>query len=135
MKKLINPMLVLLILLDLGYVAIIFPYTNFWFKTMHGISHDDPVGLLHRLGGVWGAFALFQIIALIRWKKAPHWLMLVAGIRLTEVFSDWLYLYYAHNITGFGRLCLLLAPLVNALTGWFFFRAYLNVTSTSRADQ
>jgi hypothetical protein len=135
MKKLINPMLLLLILLDLVYVAIIFPSPDFWFKTLHGVSYVDPQGLLFRTGAVWASFALFQIIALIRWRKAPHWLMLVSGIRFTELFADWVHLYYAQNMTGFGRLSLLAAPIVNGLTGWFFFRAYLKVTSTSRADE
>jgi hypothetical protein len=134
MKKLITPILVILILLDVVYVAIIFPHPEFWFKTLHGAPYVDPQGLLFRTGAVWASFALFQFIALIKWRKAPYWLMLVAGIRLTEVFADWVHLYYAQNMTSLGRMSLLAAPIVNGLTGWFFFRAYLKVTSTSTAD-
>jgi len=134
MKKLINPVLILLILLDVVYVCIIFPFPDLWFKIIHGVAYTDPEGLLRRTAAVWGAFALFQTIALLRWRKHPHWLMLVAGIRATEILSDFAYVYFAHDLTAFGRSSLLTAGPVNVLAAWFFFQSYLKITATSRAS-
>jgi hypothetical protein len=125
MRKLINPVLIILILLDVVYVCIIFPFPEIWHKVIHGAPYVDPQALLRRTGAVWASFALFQFIALVKWKEQPHWLMLVAGIRLTEIFADWTYLYFAQNITWVGRLGLLSAGPINLLAGWFFYRSYL----------
>jgi hypothetical protein len=131
MRKFIQPLLIILILLDVIYVAIIFPYPELWYKYIHAAPYVDPAGLLHRTGAVWASFALFQIIALIKWRKHPHWLMLVAGIRFTEIFADWTYVYFAQSLTWYGKAGLLSAPLINFGSGLFFFKAYFNVKKDS----
>lgn len=123
-KKAVDLLLVLLILLDVVYFIVIFSSPETWFRVMHGAPYVDPEGLLRRTAAGWAAFTLWQIIALVRWKKNPHWLMLVAGIRWTEIFADCTYLYFAHDITTIGRLGLLAAGPINFFCGWFFFRSY-----------
>jgi hypothetical protein len=133
-KKAVNVLLVVLILLDVIYDVVIFFSPETWFRVMHGAPYIDPEGLLRRTAAVWAAFVLWQTIALVRWKKGPHWLMLVAGIRWTEIFADWTYLYFAHSITTVGRLGLLSAAPINLLCGWFFYRSYFKATQP-QADQ
>jgi hypothetical protein len=93
----------------------------------HGAPYIDPQALLRRTGAVWVAFTLLQLIALIRWQKDPWWLVLVAGVRLTELFSDWTYLYMAQSVTPQGRVGLFIAPPSNLVMGWFFVSAYLKI--------
>ena len=81
----------------------------------------------------WAAFALFQGIALFRWRSAPHWLALVAGVRFSDVFTDWAYLWFAANLTSFGRVGLFVDGPLNALFGWWLLRAYAR-TSVSASE-
>ncbi len=131
MRKFIQPLLIILIVLDLIYVGIIFPYPQLWHKMIHGTDYVDPAGLLRRTGAVWASFALFQIIALFKWRKQPHWLMLVAGIRFTEIFADWNYIYFAQSLTWAGKAGLAIAPLINFGSGLFFFKSYFLVKKDS----
>ncbi|HKJ66997.1 MAG TPA: hypothetical protein VKA68_03505 [bacterium] len=119
--KLINALLIALICLDVFYVIIVFFFPESWFQFIHGTSYNDPQGLLRRTGAGWAAFALFHFITLIRWKETPNWLALSAGIRLTEIFTDWAYLYFSQDITWIGGISLFLAAPINALLGWYFF--------------
>lgn len=130
MRKFISPLLVVLILLDLVYISVIFPRPDMWSHFMHGAAYVDPEGLLRRIGAVWASFALFHFIALIKWRQHPHWLMIVAGMRFSEIFADWTYVYYAHDMTHLGRLGLLSAGPVNLLCALFFFKAYFLVKQT-----
>src|SRR5262245_3888292 len=123
-KKTVDVLLVLLILMDIVYDVVIFGSPQTWFRVMHGVPLVDPEGLMRRMAAGWAAFVLWQTIALIKWKKGPHWLMLVAGIRWTEIFADWTYVYFAQDITTIGRLGLLAAGPINLLCGWFFYRSY-----------
>jgi len=99
---------------------------------MHGVPFQDSLGMVRRQGGVWAAFFLFQVIALFRWPKQTFWLVVVTGIRWTEIFSDWIYLGFADHLTGFGKAGLFVSPPVNLLAGWYLLRTYLKVTEESR---
>ena len=94
-KITINLLLVFLVLLDvvLSTLCLFFPET--WLRLLHDAPDIDPQGLLRRTGAVWASFTLFHLIALLKWHRQPYWLPLVAGVRLTEVFSDWVYLSMA----------------------------------------
>jgi hypothetical protein len=92
----------------------------------------DTEGLLQRTGAVWASFAIWQTLALWQWKKHPHWLMLVAGIRLTEILADWTYVYFAHDITSLGRLGLLAAGPVNVFCGWFFYQSFFKIRNSNQ---
>jgi hypothetical protein len=126
---LINLLLVFLIILDvvLSVLALLLP--NTWFRLFHNQPYVDPQGLLRRTGAVWVAFTLLQFIAFMKWQEQPYWLVLIAGVRLTELFSDWTYLYFAQNITKVGRLSLLIAPPANLVMGWFFIQSFLRLTA------
>jgi hypothetical protein len=68
-----------------------------------------------------------QLIAMFRWTKEPWWLVLIAGVRLTELFSDWTYIYVAHTLTPFGKLGLFIAPPSNLIMGIFLVWAYKKI--------
>ena len=95
-----------------------------WFDLVHDADYVDPQGLLKRTGAQWASLALFQLLALIRWRQAPHWLMLAAGLRLGDLFSDWGYWFAADDLTLLGNIGLALAMPMNLVLGLFFFRAY-----------
>jgi hypothetical protein len=119
--------LVYLVVLDtiLSTTAAFFPET--WFKVFHDAPYIDPQGLCRRTGAVWAAFTLLQIIALFRWEKEPWWLVLIAGVRLTEIFSDWTYIYVSQSLTPFGFFGLFISPPTNLVTGIFFVWVYLRL--------
>jgi hypothetical protein len=131
-RNMIRVLLLFLVVLDvvLSTLALGFPET--WFKIFHGVAYVDPQGLLRRTGALWVAFTLLQAITFFKWEKQPYWLVLVAGVRLTELFSDWTYLYFAQNITTYGRIGLLIAPPGNLLFGWYLIRSYLKAVSNGR---
>jgi hypothetical protein len=135
MKNRINALLLFLILLDLVLAAICLTSPGLWVKLFHGISASDPLGLIRRQGAVWAAFLLFQGIAYFRWPREPFWLVVVAGIRWTEVFSDWVYLFSAEQMTWFGKLGLFTAPPANLLFGLFLLRQYLKLEKTEAASR
>ena len=127
-KLTINLLLVFLVLLDiiLSTLCLFFPET--WFQLLHDAPYIDPQGLLRRTGAVWAAFTLFQLIALLKWQRQPYWLPLVAGVRLTEVFSDWVYLCGAESITWFGKIGLFIAPPANVLFACILLWGYRRIT-------
>jgi hypothetical protein len=126
---LINLLLLFLIILDvvLSVLALLLP--NTWFKLFHNQPYVDPQGLLRRTGAVWVAFTLLQFLAYMKWPAQPYWLVVIAGVRLTELFSDWMYLYFAQNVTPVGRLSLWIAPPANLVMGWFFIESFLKLTT------
>lgn len=121
----INFLLFGLVVLDLVLCTVSLFFPEIWFRMFHGAGYMDPQGLLRRAGAVWAAFTLFQLVALKRWQTQPYWLVLVAGIRLTEVFSDWVYLYVADSVTWFGRLALVVSPPANVLFAWLLIKSYV----------
>jgi hypothetical protein len=102
-------------------------YPEKWFAIFHNAPYIDPQGLLKRTGAGWVAFTLLQFIAAFRWVKDPWWLVLIAGVRLTEIFTDWVYEYSAQSMTTQGKISLFLAPISNILLGWFFIWVYLKI--------
>ncbi|MGZ3696559.1 MAG: hypothetical protein ACXWP5_00575 [Bdellovibrionota bacterium] len=121
-----------LVALDVIISTAGFGFPQLWFKVFHGAPYVDPQGLLRRSAGSWAAFALFQTLAALRWKREPHWLVLVAGMRLGEIFTDWAYLGFAANITWFGAASLLAVVPSNAYLGWWLLRCYQKETGRPR---
>jgi hypothetical protein len=113
-----------LVLADAVLSGIILISGQAWFDLVHGTDYVDPQGLLKRTGGLWLSFAIFQAIAFFRWRQAPHWLMLLAGVRWGDLLSDWVYWLDANDHTVLGHVGLLLATPTNLLLGLFFYRAY-----------
>jgi hypothetical protein len=127
LRTFIYVLLVFLVILDivLSTTCLLFPET--WFKTFHGAPYIDPQGLLKRTGAVWVAFTVLQAAAVFKWEKEPWWLVLIAGVRLTELFSDWTYMYVAQSMTTMGRIGLFIAPPGNLVFGWFLIWAYKKI--------
>ncbi|MFC2091551.1 hypothetical protein ACFLTD_02130, partial [Elusimicrobiota bacterium] len=102
-KKRIYGLLFALIVFDvvISVTGFFFPYL--WFEIFHGVLYDDPQGFLRRCAANWLAFALVQLIAYINWEKKPYWLAVVAGVRFSDIFTDWIYLWFSADITSFGR--------------------------------
>ena len=126
-RRLTTGLLVLLTALDLGYAITVFTSPGFWLEQTHGVDYGDPAGLLRRTGALWAAFALLQGVALFRWRAHPHWLMLVAGVRLTELFADWVYLGFADDVTTGAAIALTASPILNFVCAVVFYRAYFKV--------
>jgi len=124
MKSKVNLLLISLLLLDLALSSICLVSPSLWAKLIHGADFPDTLGLIRRLGGGWAAFFLIQGIALWKWPKDPAWLLIVVGIRWSELFADWFYFSYSPQLTWIGKIGLLASPPVNLLAGLFLLRAY-----------
>jgi len=131
LKARTNLLLAGLVVLDIVLSGTCLFFPDLWFRWFHGAPYVDPQGLLRRTGAVWAAFTLLQLIALIRWQRYPHWLVLVAGVRLTEIFSDWTYLFFCSNITWFGRMPLFISPPANLVFGWILLRTWARVANAA----
>ena len=126
-RKFTYVLLAFLVVLDIVLSTVAICYPDYWFQTFHGAPYVDPQGLLRRTGACWVAFTLLQFIALIRWEKEPWWLVLIAGVRLTELFTDWTYIYFAQSLTTRGWLGLFIAPPGNLAFGLYLMWVYLKM--------
>jgi hypothetical protein len=129
MKNKINWLLISLILLDITISIVAFLFPQFWFKIFHGAPYIDPQGFLRRCGTNWAAFALLQIIALAQWEKKPYWLAIVAGVRFSDIFTDWTYLWFSSSITVFGRISLFAISPLNLIFGLYFLSTYKKIVN------
>jgi hypothetical protein len=125
----VNVFLVALVLLDVVLSTIALAFPQRWTELFHGLPYQDPAGLLRRTGAVWAAFVVLQAIAVFRWQKQPYWLTLIAGVRLTELFSDWVTLLFAQQMTTLGTIGLLIAPPGNLVFGWLLVSTYRRLQS------
>ena len=127
-KKKIYSLLLALILLDVTIAVVAFIFPELWFKIFHGVPYLDPQGFLRRCGANWAAFALIQIIAFMKWEKKPYWLAIVAGVRFSDMFTDWTYLWFCSDITIFGRISLFAISPLNVVFGLYFLNAYKRIS-------
>ncbi len=105
-----------------------------WFRLFHGSAYVDPQALLSRTGAVWLAFGLFQLYTWRVWEKQPYWLAVVGGMRLSELFADWTYLFRAGDVTPFGARALLLATPSNVFFAWFFISTFARIAQAQIQD-
>ena len=122
--RIIDSLLIALIVFDLVVAVGAFLFPQLWYRILHDAEYVDPQGLLRRTGAIWAAFTVLQVLALPRWRTAPHWLALVCGIRLSEMFADWTYLAFADHVTPFGTAALIFTLPANLLICWFLFATY-----------
>ncbi|MET0382428.1 MAG: hypothetical protein ABW032_03295 [Burkholderiaceae bacterium] len=105
-----------------------------WF---HGFHQSEPAGLdlafLRRSGGQWAAFALAQAIALRRWRAQPLWLVMVAGARFSDLFTDLSYVLTAPSLTTFGWIALVPPPLLNLIFIVVMLLGYRQATAPALA--
>lgn len=113
-----------LVFFDVTLTVWAFAFPQWWFTVFHGVAYDDREGFLRRCGANWAAFALFQLMAARRWRKDTVWLAVVAGLRLSDIFTDATYVIVAHDTTLFARLTLFPTSVGNLLLGLFLLRAY-----------
>jgi hypothetical protein len=124
LKQRVNQLLLGLFLYDTMLTSWVFLAPGLWFWAFHGIPYHDPEGFLRRCGANWAAFALFQGIARFRWQHDLSWIAVAAGIRLSDIFTDWAYLFYATDMTWFGGVGLALSSPLNLLFGLWLLRAH-----------
>ncbi|MDE0228124.1 MAG: hypothetical protein OXH96_20530 [Spirochaetaceae bacterium] len=122
--RFVDTVLIALIVFDLVVAVGAFLFPQLWYRVLHDAEHVDPAGLLRRTGAIWVAFTVVQVLALPRWRTTPHWLVLVCGIRLSELFADWTWLAFAEQVTPFGTAALLFTLPANLLICWFLFATY-----------
>src|SRR6185312_11055607 len=113
---------------DTGLFLMSWFQPDLWFRLFHDAA---PVGfdvaLLRRAGGQWAAFALAQAIALACWKKNPVWLVIVAGVRFSDLFTDISYILAVPSLTTFGWTCLLPPPALNLIGVLIMLRGYKQI--------
>ena len=122
--RLVDVILVSLVVFDLLVAVGAFLLPQLWYRILHDADYVDPQGLLRRTGAIWVAFTVVQLMALPRWRRAAHWLVLVTGIRLSEMFADWTYLVFAQSVTAFGIVALLVTLPANLAICWFLFATW-----------
>lgn len=99
-------------------------FPQWWAFAFHGVPYDDPQQLLRRCAANWAAFALFQGVAFARWRRQPEWLAVVAGVRLSDIFTDATVIALARDTTWFAKATLAPMSLINLLMGLWLLRAY-----------
>jgi hypothetical protein len=123
-ERRVHGLLGFLVAFDVVLTTWAFVFPDLWFKAFHGVGYDDPEGFLRRCGANWAAFALCQAIAFVRWRRDPMWLAVVAGVRLSDIFTDLTYSIFAHDLTWFAKATLAPMSLINLAFGWYLIRAY-----------
>lgn len=123
-EKRISNLLLALTIFDIILVIWAFFFPQFWFSFYHGTEYVDPQALLKRCGANWAAFALLEFLAFRNWKKNSFWLAIIAGVRLSDIFTDITCAFMATNLTVFGWVGFLVMSPTNLLMGLWFLKAY-----------
>jgi hypothetical protein len=114
-----------LALFDLALVVWAFALPDLWFRVFHGVPRVDPQGLLFRMGANWGAFFVVELIATLRWRRERWWLVVVGGVRLSDIFTDATYVVACSDTTWFAWATLPLMSVLNLAMGIWLVRAWL----------
>ncbi len=129
--KLVGAALAFLVALDVTLAVWGFCFPRLWFSLFHGAAYVDPQAYLPRAAGNWSAFAILQALSLSRWKKAPHWLAVVAGVRLSDVFTDLSCMIFCQSLSPAGLLLLSAAGLGNLFFGLYFLVLHKRVSGAA----
>lgn len=126
LAKQITAVLLGLVIFDLVLTTWAFAAPDLWFALWHGVPYEgnDPEGFLRRCGANWAAFLLFQSIALWRWRRETFWVAVVAGVRLSDIFTDVTYAFFARDLTWAGAILLPGGSLMNVIVGFWLLAAY-----------
>jgi hypothetical protein len=97
----------------LSFMAWLAP--DLWFRVFHGSGPAGglEVAFLRRSAGQWAAFALAQAITLWRWRWDPVWLIVTAGVRFSDLFTDISYVLAVPYLTTVGLVLFLPPPVLN----------------------
>ncbi|HPQ69031.1 MAG TPA: hypothetical protein PKW95_07865 [bacterium] len=108
-----------------------FFFPEAWYRFFHGAPYVDPQGLLRRCAANWTAFMIVQAIALLRWKRAPWLLVLVAGCRLGDALTDVTCLIFCESVTVWGAIGFPLAGVGNLVVGGWLIRRFRRMTAAA----
>lgn len=134
--------LVAALVVDVALFAMTWLAPDLWFEWLHPATRSSLRGLgrsiapgndlaitfLRRAGGHWAAFAIGQALALALWRRQPIWLVLVAGMRLSDVLTDVSYVVAAPSLTGLGYALLLPPPVFNLVGTGVLLKMHAEVT-------
>ena len=123
----VRALLVSLTAFDLLLVIWVFALPDVWWAVFHGVERVDPQHLLQRMGANWAAFFVFELIATLRWRRAPHWVLVVAGVRLSDIFTDVTYVIACDDATWFAWATLPLMSFTNLLMGLWLLAAWARI--------
>lgn len=114
-----------LVIFDLLLIVWVTAWPELWFFAFHGAWERPELAqlFLWRCGANWAAFLLFQAIAWRRWRAEPAWLLVVAGVRWSDIFTDPSYSLLADSTTWFTWLALPAMGLINFALGLYLWRA------------
>lgn len=111
--------------LDLVLSVLAWTAPQLWFSFFHDSAPQGlELALLRRAAGQWTAFTLAQALALILFRKKSVWLPIMAGIRLSDAFTDLFYMLSAQAMTTRGWLILAPLPLINVAGVFLLLRCY-----------
>ena len=106
-----------------------------WFKFFHA---STPAGLdvafLRRSAGQWAAFSLAQAITLWRWRRDPIWLVVTAGVRFSDLFTDVSYILAVPTLTWLGWALLVPPPALNLVGVVIMLLGYRQATRGATAS-
>ena len=115
---------------DTGLFLLSWMTPHLWFHYFNAVT---PLGLdnalLRRSGGQWLGFALAQAITLWRWKKQPVWLAVEAGVRFSDLFTDFSYIIASRpDLTMMGWAFFVPPFFLNLLGVVIMLRGYKQLT-------
>lgn len=119
-----NRVLLSLFFFDVGLTIWAGVFPDLWFQAFHGVPYHDPEGFLRRCAANWAAFALIQGIAWRRWRREPVWIAVVAGVRLSDIFTDLVYWLMAADRTIFMHATLPFMGAINLALGVWLLSRY-----------
>jgi hypothetical protein len=123
-----------LVLTDLVLTVWGFAFPHAWFRVFHDADAVDPQGLLRRCAANWLAFLVLQVAALVRWRREPWWLFVVAGARLGDALTDVACLTFCAHATPWAWVAFSAAGVGNLVFGaWLLRQGIARTTPASRA--
>ncbi len=127
-QKAIRGLLLSLVVFDLLLVVWAFGFPRWWFVVFHGVQtvDDQSIALLQRCGANWFGFLIIQVVAYLKWREWPWLLVLVAGARLGDAFTDTTCLLVSPSRALLGILGFPLAGVGNIAAGLFLIRSYVS---------
>jgi len=115
---------------DTGLFILSWTSPHLWFHDFNAVTAlglDNA--LLRRSAGQWLGFALAQAITLWRWKKAPVWLAVEAGVRFSDLFTDVSYIIASRpELTTMGWMFFVPPFFLNLLGVVIMLRGYHQLT-------
>lgn len=132
--KRVERLLLFLIAVDVALCLVGFGWPALWFELIHGAPAADPQRFLQRTAAAWAAFLVLQVAAYRRFRREPWWLAVIAGVRLSDMLTDWTHALVAPDMTWLGYACLLSAGPVNVAAGVLLIRAHAAFGSRDRHE-